>query len=329
MSVRVIIGDDDYLVDEAARKTVGDGVGLELIDSMTATNEDLQLADLRRADESFSTPPFLDPKKVTWWRNVHFLPGGKSSAAVKEALEKFAKKVAALAPTMPPNQHFVLSGPHLLKNSVFAKAFAGVAELVSFGGGKPWERRRTAVARAVELAAEEELAFADGVAEKFVAVVGTDSRSIAGEVAKMRTYLGPGAKKIEAKDVDAVTSPGAKDEPEIWAVTDAIGKRDAAAAIAALEPFALMNGFAVFMTGVIEKFFRQLVDLKRGGIPEDMNPFVAKKSAAFLAKWTLLELRSARARFIALREKVVSGTTAGDVLVVTELLRAVRRAPRR
>ena len=171
MSVRVIIGDDDYLVDEAARKTVGDGVGLELIDSMTATNEDLQLADLRRADESFSTPPFLDPKKVTWWRNVHFLPGGKSSAAVKEALEKFAKKVAALAPTMPPNQHFVLSGPHLLKNSVFAKALAGVAELVSFGGGKPWERRRTAVARAVELAAEEGLAFADGVAEKFVAVV--------------------------------------------------------------------------------------------------------------------------------------------------------------
>ena len=145
----------------------------------------------------------------------------------------------------------------------------------------------------------------------------------------MRTYLGPGAKKIEAKDVDAVTSPGAKDEPEIWAVTDAIGRRDAAAAIAALEPFALMNGFAVFMTGVIEKFFRQLVDLKRGGIPEDMNPFVAKKSAAFLANWSLLELRSARARFIALREKVVSGTTAGDVLVVTELLRAVRRAPRR
>ena len=39
MSVRVIIGDDDYLVDETARKTVGDGVGLELIDSMTATSK--------------------------------------------------------------------------------------------------------------------------------------------------------------------------------------------------------------------------------------------------------------------------------------------------
>lgn len=329
MSVHVIVGDDDFLIDETARRVVGDGVGLELIDSMTATNEDLQLADLRRADESFSTPPFLDPKKVTWWRNVHFLPGGRSSEGVKDALTKFSEKIAALAPTMPPNQHFILSGPRLLKTSAFAKNLSAVAEMAYFGGGKPWEQRQAAVARAAELAAAEGLAFAGGVAEKFVAVVGTDSRSLMSEVKKMRTYLGPKAKKIEAKDVDAVTSPGAKDEPEIWAVTDAIGRRDAAAAIAALEPFALMNGFAVFMSGVIEKFFRQLVDLKRGGIPEDMNPFVAKKNSAFLAKWSLLELRAARARFIALREKVVSGTVAGDVLVVTELLRAVRRAGRR
>lgn len=329
MSVHVIVGDDDFLVDETARRVVGDGVGLELIDSMTATNEDLQLADLRRADESFSTPPFLDPKKVTWWRNVHFLPGGRSSEGVKDALTKFSEKIAALAPTMPPNQHFILSGPRLLKTSTFAKNLSAVAEMAYFGGGKPWEQRHAAVARAAELAAAEGLAFTAGVAEKFVAVVGTDSRSLMSEVKKMRTYLGPKAKKIEAKDVDAVTSPGAKDEPEIWAVTDAIGRRDAAAAIAALEPFALMNGFAVFMSGVIEKFFRQLVDLKRGGIPEDMNPFVAKKNSAFLAKWSLLELRAARARFIALREKVVSGTVAGDVLVVTELLRAVRRAGKR
>ncbi len=329
MSVHVIVGDDDFLIDETARRVVGDGVGLELIDSMTATNEDLQLADLRRADESFSTPPFLDPKKVTWWRNVHFLPGGRSSEGVKDALTKFSEKIAALAPTMPPNQHFILSGPRLLKTSTFAKNLSAVAEMAYFGGGKPWEQRQAAVARAAELAAAEGLAFAGGVAEKFVAVVGTDSRSLMSEMKKMRTYLGQKAKKIEAKDVDAVTSPGAKDEPEIWAVTDAIGRRDAAAAIAALEPFALMNGFAVFMSGVIEKFFRQLVDLKRGGIPEDMNPFVAKKNSAFLAKWSLLELRAARARFIALREKVVSGTVAGDVLVVTELLRAVRRAGKR
>ena len=94
--VHVIIGEDDYLVSEAAKRIVGDGVGLEVIDSATASNADLQLADLRAADEAFSTPPFLDPRKVTWWKNVRFLPqGGKGgpSEDVKAALEKFARKV--------------------------------------------------------------------------------------------------------------------------------------------------------------------------------------------------------------------------------------------
>ena len=97
MNVHIIIGEDEWLVSQAARKTVGDGVGLEVVDSLNSGNSDLQLADLRNVDASFSTPPFLDPKKTTWWKNVHFLPGGGGravSADVKGALEKFAKKVA-------------------------------------------------------------------------------------------------------------------------------------------------------------------------------------------------------------------------------------------
>ena len=62
MQIHIIIGEDDYLISETAKKTVGDGVGLEVIDSLNASNADLQMADLRRADESLSTPPFLDPK---------------------------------------------------------------------------------------------------------------------------------------------------------------------------------------------------------------------------------------------------------------------------
>lgn len=75
-NLHVIIGADDYLVGETAKKIVGDGVGLEVIDSMNSTNADLQLADIREADASFATPPFLDPRKVTWWKNVHFRRAG-------------------------------------------------------------------------------------------------------------------------------------------------------------------------------------------------------------------------------------------------------------
>ena len=329
MNLHVIIGEDDYLVSEAARKIVGDGVGLEVVDSMNATNAELQLGDLREADASFSTPPFLEPKKVTWWKNVHFLPGGgkrDSSEEVKEALEKFAKKLAGSP--LPENQHFILSGPKLLKTSTFAKTLASAAEMVVFAAGKPWEQARNAVVRVIDLASEMGLRFAPCAAERFVSVVGTDARSLMSELGKMRDYLGAGATTITAADVGEIASQGFGVEPAVWDVTDAIGRRDLGAALSALRKFELENGFAVFMTGVVEKFFRQLIDVKNGRT-EGMNPYALRKNEGFLRNWALPELRAARARFLALREKVVSGTASGDVLVVLTLVRVMRKAVRR
>lgn len=324
-NVHVIIGEDDFLVGETAKKVIGDGVGLEVIDSMNSSNADLQLKDIREADASFSTPPFLDPKKVTWWKNVHFLPGGGKKGAseeVKEALEKFAKKLSESP--LQENQHFILSGPHLLKTSVFAKTLATAAEMVVFAAEKPWEAAKNAAVRVIDLAKEMGLSFAPGVAEKFVSVVGTDTRSLMSELGKMRDYLGNEKPTIDAAAVAEITSQGFGVEPVVWDVTDAIGKRDLNAALEAMRKFELENGFAVFMTGIIEKFFRQLIDVKNGKT-EGMNPYALRKNERFLRNWSLAELRAARARFLMLREKVVSGTTSGDVLVVSTLVRVMRR----
>ena len=324
-NVHVIIGEDDFLVGETAKKVIGDGVGLEVIDSMNSSNADLQLKDIREADASFSTPPFLDPKKVTWWKNVHFLPGGGKKGAseeVKEALEKFAKKLSESP--LQENQHFILSGPHLLKTSVFAKTLATAAEMVVFAAEKPWEAAKNAAVRVIDLAKEMGLSFAPGVAEKFVSVVGTDTRSLMSELGKMRDYLGNEKPTSDAAAVAEITSQGFGVEPVVWDVTDAIGKRDLNAALEAMRKFELENGFAVFMTGIIEKFFRQLIDVKNGKT-EGMNPYALRKNEGFLRNWSLAELRAARARFLMLREKVVSGTTSGDVLVVSTLVRVMRR----
>lgn len=321
-NIHVIIGEDGYLVGEAAKKAVGDGVGLEVVDSANATNAELQLADLARAEESVATPPFLDPKKVTWWKNVGFLPGGKASEDVKTALERFAKKLAA-AP-LPPNQAFVLSGPRLLKTSVFAKTLQTCAEVVVFAAEKPWEAARNAAARAVDFAQELGLSFAPGAAERFAAVVGPDARSLRSELEKMRDYLGAEARAVTAADVEAISSPGVGVEPLPWDVTDAIGRRDLGAALAALRPFELENGFAVFMTGVVERFFRQLLDVAAGRT-DGLAPFTVKKNEGFLRNWSVNELRVARARFVLLRERVVSGVASGDLLVVPTLARVMRR----
>ena len=329
MNLHVIIGEDDYLVGETAKKVIGDGVGLEVIDSMNATNAELQMKDLRAAEASFDTPPFLDPKKVTWWKNVHFLPGGGGKKAtaeeVKEALEKFAAKL--VASPLPENQHFILSGPHLLKTSIFAKTLSTAAEMVVFAAEKPWEAAKNAVVRVIDLAQEMGLKFAPGAAEKFISVVGTDTRSLMSELGKMRDYLGDEKSTIDAADVTEITSQGYGVEPIVWDVTDAIGKRDLNAALTAMRKFELENGFAVFMTGIIEKFFRQLIDVKNGKT-EGMNPYALRKNEGFLRNWSPAELRTARARFLMLREKVVSGTTSGDTLVVSTLVRVMRRARR-
>lgn len=322
MNIHVIIGEDDFLVGEAAKKTVGDGVGLEVIDSANASNAELQLADLHRVEESVLTPPFLDPKKVTWWKNVGFLPGSKSSEEVKLALEHFAETLSKL--TLAENQHFILTGKTLLKTSVFAKRLAGVAELVIFPSLKSWEVARDAQARAVEYASEEGLSFQPGVEAKFISIVGSDARSMKNEIAKLHAFLGADSKQITAEAVAAVTSPGAKVEAEVWDVTDAIGERKVASALEAMRKFELENGFAVFMSGMIERFFRQLLDVKEGRTA-GMAPFTVKKMSSFATKWSVNELRYARAKFLDLREKVVSGITSGDVLVVTNLLRVMRK----
>ncbi|MGN0854503.1 MAG: DNA polymerase III subunit delta [Kiritimatiellia bacterium] len=334
----VIIGEDDYLVSETAKKLIGDaGPALEVIDSNTSTNAELQLRDVVAADASFSTPPFLDPVKVTWWKNVKFLPcGGKGgpSDAVKEALEKFAKKVAASSP-LPDTQRFILSGPKLLQSSVFAKTLKEAAEISVFAGGKPWEQARTAVVRVMDLAAGMNLAFDRGVADLFVARVGTDSRSLMSELGKIRDFLGPGCHTITAETVQEISSPGVGVEPEVWAITDALGARDLDGTLQAVRRFEQENGFAVMVTTVVERFFRQLTELKDAqakdrldAVAQGQSPFAVKKNLGFLRNWSLGELRVARARFLTLREKVVSSSGSADVLVLTELVRVCRRPVR-
>ena len=318
--VHVIIGEDDYLVSEAAKRIVGDGVGLETVDSANSTNEELQLRDLREAEASLLTPPFLDPRKTTWWRNVGFLPQsgkGGSSEAVKLALEKFAEKLVAV--DLPENQHFILSGPRLLQTSIFAKTL------------KAWEQAKAAAVRVIDLAKEMRLSFERGAAEIFVARVGPDSRSLASELAKMRDYLGGERSTITAADIAEVTSQGVGVEPEIWAITDALGERNFAKVLDSVSRFERENGFAVLVTTVVEKFFRQLAELKDAEAKgrfreatEGMNPYAARKNQGFLRNWSLNELRAARYRFLELRERAVSSNSA-DALVVARLAQVCRR----
>ena len=330
MGLHVIIGEDDYLVSQAAKKVLGEATA-DVIDSLQSSNEELRLADIRAADEAYRTPPFLEPRKTTWWKNVGFLPqtGGRGapSEAVKAALEKLVGRFASL--TLPDNQTFVLSGPRMLASSVFAKKLKTCAEVTVFASAKsPWDRLRAAEARAQEWAAEKGLSFSPAVLKAFVSRVGADSHSLRNELAKLDAYLGSERRNVTADDLREITSQGIDVEPEIWSVTDAIGARNVSDLVKAMHDFESMKGFAIRIANAAEKTFRQMIELKdataRGqaaAATSGLAPFAARKMQGFVAKWKLSELRVARARIVMLREKLVSSSGSADVLLLAELVR--------
>ena len=360
-NVHLIVGEDDFLTERAARRILDAAVPQELRGSAietvdgAATNADAQLASLRACDASVRTPPFLDPVKATWWRGVSFLPGGgkggRVSEDVKAALEKFAHALAEHR--LPSNQVFVITAPKCLKTSLFAKAFASFASVVEFASaGRSGARQDAALGRLAELAEEEGLTFAPGADAAFIARTGPDSRTIVSELAKLHTYLGPESTLVTQEAVAAITSAQAA-EPELWEVTDAVGRRSARQLLAVLARYdGASSSSGIMLATVLERFFRELIVVRDAvdrkwlsqfgwsrSLPSETaamlnatgfgpsagkKPWMLKRTVQNAQAFSPQELRLARYRILAVREKLVSG--GADVMqLTTELLRIIRR----
>ncbi len=328
-NILLAVGDDEYAAEAAVKAAISERVPAECRESAVETvsgeaqNAEAQLASVRQCMSSVSTPPFLDPVKLTWWRGVTFLPGGgrggKVADDVKRALEDFAGFLSSSP--LPPNQFLAITATKLLSTSVFAKRMAQISDLVDCSTPDRSEKRAAAaLARLPALAEAEGLSFAPDVARAFVAKTGSDTRTIVSELAKMRTYLGEGTGEVSAKDVEAITSVGGE-ETEIWALTDALASRNSARVMEVLRQFQGDAGWTVMVSTVVERWFRELIVAKAGGGGSD---FRSRKNAAAAAAFTMTELRLARYRMIALRERLVSSQPP-DEYVELELLRTVAR----
>ena len=358
-NIHLFVGEDSYLVDAAAHRVIEAAVPSELrataVETVSgeAENMDAQLASLRECTASIQTPPFLDPVKLTWWRGVTFLPGGgvggRLAEDVKAALEKFAENL--VSSPLPSNQVLVITATKLLMASIFAKRLKTIAHVVEFGGGKGKDRAQDALLRLPDLADDEKLTFAPGADHAFLAKVGSDTRTIVSELQKLRAYLGTERNEVTAADVAAVTSVGC-DDPELWAIHDAVSQRSPAALLKAVAPYE-KDGSGILIATVMEKYFREALvcrdALDRGwldkwgrwsdktppaaraaldaagfGPSTAKNAWAVKNAVKRALPFTLTELRLARYRMLTAREKLVS-SDAGAALVVSELLRTISK----
>lgn len=354
-----ICGDDDYLVDSAARERINQIVpeadreyGVEVVDGRRETGDEARRA-VEACIESVQTPGFFGAVKVTWLREVSFLTGGgrvSESAAAKEAVERLA---GWLKEGLLEGQTLLISAPKVLRSSVFFKVCQKQGEVTDFGGGfKSWELEKLADQRLDQLLKDVGLSMDDEARKEFLNRVGFDTRMLVQELKKLGLYLGKGT-HVTAGDVREITSIGR--EAEAWDLLDAFGRRDAYALLDTLKRLSGQKGVGIMLAAMLEKSVRELLVLREaherkwvyGGTggscgwssslppeavamldalpvnPKTVNAWALKKKLPYALNYTLQELRVARFRILELREKLVSTALPEMFLLETALLRTI------
>lgn len=164
-----------------------------------------------------------------------------------------------------------------------------------------------------------------------VELVGDDLEELAGEVDKLVTWAG--GEPIEARHVHALAAGRA--ETSIFALTDAWGRREVAAALEACEDLLERSGrprrdevprLAALLANHVQRV-RSCQALAASGVrPRDaagqlkMHPFAAEKAFAQAGNYSVDELRDAVVRLAALDEALKGGSRLAPDL---ELQRAL------
>jgi DNA polymerase-3 subunit delta len=366
VSLHLVCGVDDYLVEQQARKIVDAGVpvaeralGLEVLDGRVETKDAAQ-AVIRQCLEAVQTAGFFGGGKLVWLRNATFLNPQVRPGDNEEVKERVAELTARIKAGLPEGQRLLVTAVSIARNTAFFKACQAAGEVSDCGGGeKSWEQDKLARERLTGQLRERNLQMTEDVRERFLQRAGTSTRLLVNELEKLRLYLGNAAGQVAAEDVDAIVSVGR--EAMAWDLTDAMGERDAGRLMQALRRLQAQNENVIGLVAMAELRIRELIVLRYaidqrwlearetergpfckwkenlpdeadrllGSLPRDPRnvvAFIQRKAAAQATRYTLNELRRARHALIELREKLVSSSTPPEILLELALLRLV--APR-
>jgi DNA polymerase III delta subunit len=350
-----ICGDDDYLVDSAARERVNQLVpaaerdfGLDIVDGRKDTGDDAARA-VKSCMESVQMPGFASTKTV-WLRDATFLTGGGSRAATGEAAKAAVERLAHWLAGEPldEGQNLIISAQKILRTSVFFKTCQKHGEVIDFGGGlKPWEQEKYAEERLESLLEQAGIRMEGAARREFIARVGFDTRQQVQELEKLRLYLHPKLSATE-QDVREITSIGR--EADAWDVLDAFGERNPKSLLATINKLDGQRGIGIMLGAMLEKTVRDLIILREafdkkwvydGGWskhippeaavmlntlpvnPKAMNAWMLRKKLPHALNYTLQELRVARFRVLDMREKMVSTGLPEMHLLLATMLRIV------
>lgn len=355
----LICGDDDFLVESAARERIDRlvpaadrALGVEVVDGRVETGDEVRRA-VAACMESVQTPGFFGSTKLTWLREARFLTGGGRVSETVAAKEAVLKLTEWLGGGLLEGQTLVVSACKVLRTSVFFKVCQKQGEVQDLGGGfKGWELEKLADKRLDLLLSKAGLSMEEDARKEFLNRAGCDTRTLVQEVEKLKLYLGAEV-RVSASDVREITSIGR--EAEAWDLLDAFGERNAFALLATLKRLSGQKGIGVMLAAMLEKSVRELLVLReaydrkwiyggKGGScgwttslspeatvllnalpvnPKTLNAWAMKKKLPHALNYSLQELRIARFRILELREKLVSTGLPEMFLLETTLLRII------
>jgi len=293
----LICGDDDYLVDAAARERIAQLVpaderdtSVEIIEGRKDTGDEAARA-VRDCMESAQMAGMFGASstKVTWLRDATIF--AKETRTSEDAAEQKAPKpprappadllsgltghapkktVKHLTPVerftlwlsegLPEGQHLIITAAKILRTSVFFKTCQKHGEVIDFGGGlKPWEREKQAEERFDMLLEQVGIQMDRTARSEFIARVGFDTRQQVQELEKLRTYLHP-KRSATISEVREITSVGR--EADAWDVTDAFGERNPKALLLAINQLSGQRGVGIMLAAMLEKTVRDLIILR-------------------------------------------------------------------
>ncbi len=232
-NVYLITGDDEPVIKSHAEKLVrqlaGDNPDPFALD-VFREQDGLAVADLlRQLMLSLKSPSFLGGRKTVWLQHFGGF-GSEGTASSKAPDAKAFRELAELIETgLPPDMVLVMDGPKADGKKLLAKTCKAHGKLVLCE--KPNVRDRNWQATMADLvatqAAAKGVSLPNEVCQHLVGVIGTDTAAIDSELEKLICYCGDQPVTLAAAE-DICVGHG---EEISWALTDALGDRNAAEAL--------------------------------------------------------------------------------------------------
>ncbi|MFH0953941.1 MAG: DNA polymerase III subunit delta [Verrucomicrobiota bacterium] len=257
-SLHLIYGEDEYPVSTHARELVDrlcppaeQAFGLEIVEAR-ANSATEAIAAIRRCLDALQTIGFLGGRKVVWLRDANFFSG--ASEDVRNVVQDLVEMIKG---GFPPGQVLVVSASKVDGRFAFLKACQAAGEVREFSlPEKSKQVEQQAAAWAETAFRDAGLRASDAALEEFLERTGPDSRQIAQEVEKLRTYLGD-RKEVGPEDVEAIVSRSR--ETEVWDFADAVGERDLPDALRVLRLLLFQGENALGLLISLENRFRELI----------------------------------------------------------------------